>query len=69
LDPNYDPDNGNNDLARIFLERAAPREAERFQLYRGQDEVGQDLSLVGFGSISSGSRGATATQTTYAFKR
>jgi len=60
IDPNYDPGNGNNDLALIFLERPAPLEAERFQLYRDQDEVGQDVSLVGFGSIGSGSSGATS---------
>lgn len=63
IDPNYDPVNGNNDLALVFLDEPAPLFAERYQLYRASDEIDQDATLVGFGSIGTGDSGAVDNPT------
>jgi secreted trypsin-like serine protease len=58
VDPTYDPANSNGDLALVWLSGAAPLAAERFQLYRGSDEVGQTIALVGYGRPGTGIAGA-----------
>lgn len=54
--PSYDGD-GNNDLALVWLSRAAPVQATRHELYRTGDEVGKAFSLVGYGMPGTGSAG------------
>ena len=47
----------NNDLALIWLSTAAPVSADRYQLYRESDEIGQTMTLVGYGKPGTGSTG------------
>jgi hypothetical protein len=47
----------NNDLALIWLSSAAPLSADRYQLYRTNDEIGQIMTLVGYGKPGTGSTG------------
>lgn len=61
--PTYDPANSSGDLALVWLSGAAPLAAERFQLYRDSDEVGQSMTLVGYGRPGTGSTGAMASYT------
>ena len=63
IDPSYDPINGNNDLALVFLDELAPLSADRYQLYRASDEIDRDVTLVGFGSIGTGDSGAVDNPT------
>lgn len=51
--PDADISTANNDLAILWLDRA-PASAERYALYRTNDEVGQDFSAVGFGQYGEG---------------
>lgn len=53
----YDSINGNNDLAIVWLSGSAPVSAERYSLYRASDEIGQTLTMVGYGVPGSGSTG------------
>ncbi|MDD2310859.1 MAG: Calx-beta domain-containing protein [Desulfuromonadaceae bacterium] len=55
--PSYDPINDNNDLALIWLPVRAAVKADRYELYRPADEIGQTMSLVGYGIPGSGSTG------------
>lgn len=61
IDPTYDPANSSGDLALVWLSVAAPLAAERFQLYRDSNEVGQTMTLVGYGRPGTGSAGAMAS--------
>lgn len=54
---NYDPVNGNNDLALVWLSASAPTQAERYSLYRSSDEIGQSLTMVGYGIPGTGATG------------
>lgn len=57
--PNWDsndPDS-NNDVAILWLERMAPDSADRYDIYRAGDEVGQIATLVGYGQPGTGSQG------------
>ena len=63
IDPTYDPANSSGDVALVWLSGAAPLAAERFQLYRDSDEVGQAMTLVGYGRPGTGSAGAMASYT------
>lgn len=56
INPNYDGST-NNDLAIVWLSSAAPVDANRYQLYRDTDEVGQAMTLVGYGKPGTGSTG------------
>ncbi|MBK1707688.1 MULTISPECIES: trypsin-like serine protease [Marichromatium] len=57
LHPDYDPVNGNHDLALVWLDQSAPVTAERYGLYRSPDEIGQVLTLVGYGTPGTGANG------------
>jgi len=54
--PDYDQDN-NADLALVWLSGSAPVSAERYELYRDDDEVGRILTLVGYGVPGTGASG------------
>lgn len=57
IHPDYDDMNENNDLALVWLSRPAPVAAERHELYRQSDEVGQIATLVGYGRPGTGAGG------------
>lgn len=48
---------GNNDLAIVWLSGSAPVTAERYNLYRRSDEIGQSLTMVGYGEPGTGAAG------------
>lgn len=54
---NYDRVNTNNDLALVWLNGQAPITAERYDLYRSSDELGQIMTMVGYGVPGIGSTG------------
>jgi len=63
--PEWDnTENYNNDLAAIELAQAAPPTAERYPLYRRQDEVGQTMVRVGYGVRGTGRTGEDASDPT-----
>lgn len=53
---------GNNDLALVTLSSSAPVTANRYSLYRSSDEIGQTMTMVGYGQPGTGD---TGTLTTY----
>ena len=53
----YDPVNTNNDLALVWLNGSAPITAERYDLYRSSDELGQTMTMVGYGGPGTGTTG------------
>ncbi len=56
--PDWDnTENYNNDLAIIELAQPAPPSAERYPLYRRQDEVGKLFTRVGYGVRGTGAQG------------
>lgn len=55
--PFYDRENGNHDLALVWLSTSPPPDAERYTLYRNSDEIGKPFSLVGYGQPGTGSEG------------
>lgn len=57
----YDAAQGNNDLAIVWLSSAAPVTAERYNLYRSSDEVGQTMRIVGYGLPGTGAAGELST--------
>lgn len=56
----YSPDGFELDLAVVRLAEPAPAMADRHQLYRDADELGQAFTLVGFGSQGQGATGDLA---------
>lgn len=58
--PDHD-NQGNNDLALVWLSSAAPSAADRYNLYRNTDEIGQVFSFLGYGRTGTGSAGADAS--------
>jgi hypothetical protein len=54
--PGHD-NQGNNDLALVWLSSAAPSSADRYTLYRDTDEIGQVFSFSGYGRTGTGSVG------------
>jgi len=60
IHPNYDAINENNDLALVWLSAAAPAAAERYTLYRSSDEIGQTMTLAGYGTPGTGSSGTSS---------
>ncbi|MEY3288359.1 MAG: hypothetical protein RLZZ419_601 [Pseudomonadota bacterium] len=54
--PSHDA-SSNNDLALAWLSSSAPVAAERYNLYRSSDEIGQTMTMVGYGTPGSGNTG------------
>ncbi|WP_346799118.1 Calx-beta domain-containing protein [Halomonas sp. Bachu 37] len=54
LHPDHDIDNANHDLALVWLAAPAPVFAQRSGLYREYDELGQEVTLVGYGLTGAG---------------
>ncbi len=52
-----DGDQAGYDIAVITLPAIAPAGAERFELYTNRDEVGQEVTFVGYGRTGQGSTG------------
>ena len=57
IHPGYEDPNENNDLALVWLGSPAPLAAERHELYRQSDEIGQVVTLVGYGRPGTGAGG------------
>lgn len=53
----YDALNGNDDLALLWLPTSAPISADRYELYRHSDEIGQTFTMVGYGLAGTGDLG------------
>jgi hypothetical protein len=58
LHPGYNATENNHDLALLWLLQPAPVAAERYTLYRANDEIGQTVTLVGYGLTGTGHTGA-----------
>lgn len=61
--PDYDQMNESGDLAIVWLSQSAPIAAERSELYRSNDQIGQSFTLVGFGQAGTGLTGADSGST------
>lgn len=61
VNPNYDSVNGNNDLAIVWLSSIAPVSANRYAIYHQTDELGQNMTMVGYGLAGSGDSGDSAS--------
>ncbi len=61
IHPGYDEE-GNNDVAIVWLAAAAPIGADRYGLYRDSDEVGKAFTLAGYGRSGTGDTGATSSE-------
>jgi len=59
----YDALNSNNDLAIVWLNGHAPLTANRYELYRSSDELGQTMTMVGYGEPGTGTAGVSTTYT------
>jgi len=57
LNPDYNSVNSTSDLALVWLSNAAPTTAERYELYRAEDEINKTFTLVGYGRPGTGSKG------------
>ncbi|MBF60026.1 MAG: sodium:calcium exchanger [Halomonas sp.] len=57
LHPLYETNGVNNDLALVWLTDPAPVTAERSALYRHSDELGNVITLVGYGLTGDGATG------------
>lgn len=57
----YDTAGSNNDLALLWLTSSAPLSANRYQLYRDSDELGQTMTFVGYGKPGTGSVGVQSS--------
>ena len=60
VNPDYDG-KGNNDLALVWLSSPAPIAADRYDIYRNSDEIGQVFTLAGYGLTGTGSTGALSS--------
>ena len=60
--PGYDAE-GNNDLAIVWLSSSAPAAADRYNLYRDSNEIGQTFTFSGYGKTGTGSTGITGGDT------
>ena len=56
--PGYDDIDSNNDLALVWLSSSAPTAANRYDLYRASNEIGQPFVLAGYGQMGTGSTGS-----------
>jgi len=57
INPDYNSTSSTNDLALVWLSGAAPITAERYELYRSEDEINKTFTLVGYGRPGTGSTG------------
>jgi secreted trypsin-like serine protease len=57
----YDKTENNNDLALVWLTGTAPISANRYDIYRNKDEIGQSFTLSGYGKTGTGSAGAASS--------
>lgn len=63
VNPNYVALGSNADLAIVWLASAPSVAANRYDLYRNSDEIGQTFTMVGYGQLGAGSTGATTLNT------
>ena len=61
INPDYNSKNSTSDLALVWLSGAAPITAERYDLYRSEDEINKTFTLVGYGRPGTGSTGELST--------
>lgn len=59
VNPYYDSINGNHDLAIVWLTMPAPTTANRYTIYRQADEIGQNMTMVGYGKMGTGQTGSS----------
>lgn len=57
----YDAASLNNDLAIVWLDDHAPVTANRYDIYRDSDEIGQNMTLVGYGKPGTGDSGISTS--------
>lgn len=57
INSDYNSTSSTNDLALVWLSSAAPTSAERYELYRAEDEIGKTFTMVGYGRPGTGSAG------------
>lgn len=62
--PNYGITNFGawHDIGLLVLDQAAPLDAERYELYRDRDEIGQEVDLVGYGGSTERQAGENEIQ-------
>jgi len=64
LHPDYIASGGtNDDLAILWLAKAPSLSANRYDIYRDSDEIGQAFTMAGFGQLGYGATGATTLNT------
>ncbi len=63
VNPHYDTANSNSDLALVWLSQDAPIAAQRYGIYRSNSEIGQTMTMVGYGVPGSGTSGTLASFT------
>lgn len=64
VNPNYLVwSSSNADLALVWLSQAPPLGANRYDIYRDSNEMGQDFTLVGYGQLGTGATGAVTSNT------
>lgn len=61
IHPAYYKTHNNNDLALVWLTGMAPMSANRYDIYRDKDEIGQSFTFAGYGKTGTGSAGATSS--------
>jgi secreted trypsin-like serine protease len=61
IHPDYVGSQVNNDLALVWLSGSPPSAANRYNLYRDSDEIGQIFTMVGYGRTGTGSAGTTSS--------
>ncbi|MFG0467364.1 trypsin-like serine protease [Pseudomonas putida] len=57
----YDANSLNNDLAIVWLNGHAPVTANRYDIYRASDEIGQNMTIVGYGRPGTGDSGISTS--------
>lgn len=62
IHPLYDPTETNHDLALVRLEKPTPISAQRYALYRDTEEIGDLMTMVGYGATGTGNTGTSAVQ-------
>jgi secreted trypsin-like serine protease len=57
INPDYNSTSSTNDLALVWLSGPAPITAERYELFRSEDEINKTFTMVGYGRPGTGSTG------------